>query len=265
MTGTIFDIKRYAIHDGPGIRTTVFFKSCPLNCWWCHNPESISPKIEKYSRTVAFDGVKMEVDDTVGRYITVEELFEEIVKDRLFYEESGGGVTFSGGEPFMQTPFLKEIAKVCHENGIHVTIDTSGHTSKKNIKEVLSYVDLFLYDLKLLDDVKHKEFTGVSNKRIIENLLFLKEQKQNVVIRFPIVPGYNDDEDNIRATEGFLASLNGGVKEIHLLPYHNIATGKYKRFYIESKLKTMKSIAEEELIPLKERFENKGYIVKIGG
>ena len=265
MTGTIFDIKRYAIHDGPGIRTTIFFKGCPLKCWWCHNPESISPKIESYSRKVMFDGIEMMTEETVGRKVTVEELWKAISKDRMFYEESGGGVTFSGGEPFMQTPFLREIAKVCKENGIHVTVDTSGQTSRENLLEVLPYVDLFLYDLKHLDEAKHKEFTGVSNNLILENLKFLTEQKKSIVVRYPVVPGYNDGVENISVMEKLIDSLNVGAKEVHLLPYHNIATGKYQRFHIESKLKAMKSMAEEELYPLKERFEKKGYIVKIGG
>lgn len=265
MRGTIFDIKRYAIHDGPGIRTTVFFKGCVLSCWWCHNPESISPKIERYSRPVTFDGVEMIIEESVGRSVTVDQLWEEIAKDLIFYEESGGGVTFSGGEPFMQAPFLKEIVKVCKENGIHVTVDTSGHTSKENLREVLPYVDLFLYDIKHLDDIKHKEFTGASNRLILENIKYLTEQKKRVVVRYPVVPGYNDDSDNIESLDEFLDRLNGSVNEIHLLPYHNIATGKYQRFHIESKLKTMKSMNEEELYPLKEYFEKKGYRVKIGG
>ena len=265
MKGIIFDIKRYAIHDGPGIRTTVFFKGCPLNCWWCHNPESISPEIQKYARTVTFDGVEVQVEDTVGREVTVEELFDEIRKDSAFYEESGGGVTFSGGEPFMQPAFLKEIAALCHNHGVHVTIDTSGQTSKANLEALLPYTDLFLYDLKLMDDKKHKEYTGVSNVRILENLAFLKERGGKVIIRFPVIPGYNDDEKNVSSTIGFMAGLKGSIEEVHLLPYHNIADGKYQRFHIPSKLKKMKSLPEEALVPLKERFENEGYKVKTGG
>ena len=265
MEGIIFDIKRYAVHDGPGIRTTVFFKGCPLHCWWCHNPESISPKIQNYTREVVFDGIKMNVEDTVGYHISTEELLKEIQKDLAFFEESGGGVTFSGGEPFVQTQFLKEIAKACKESGIHVTVDTTGHTSKKNLEEVLPYVDLFLYDLKHIDDKKHYEYTGVSNEKILENLRFLQEKKKDVVIRFPIVPGYNDDEKNIDATLKVVSGLNGTLKEVHLLPYHNIAAGKYQRFHIRSKMKKMKSLPEEELYPLKERFENAGFKVKIGG
>jgi len=265
MTGIIFDIKRYAVHDGPGIRTTVFFKGCPLNCWWCHNPESISPEIQKYTRTVTFDGIELDVEDTVGREITAEALWDEISKDFAFYEESGGGVTFSGGEPFMQPAFLKEIAEICHERGVHVTIDTSGQTSKANLEALLPYTDLFLYDLKLMDDKRHKEFTGVSNVKILENLVFLKDRKKEVIIRFPVIPGYNDDEENIRSTMDFMAGINGSIKEVHLLPYHNIADGKYQRFHIHSKLKKMKTLPEEALYPLKERFEDSGYAVKIGG
>ena len=265
MEGVIFDIKRYAVHDGPGIRTTVFFKGCPLRCLWCHNPESISPRIQKYTRSVIFDGIEMKVEDTVGYHISTEALLKEIKKDLAFFEESGGGVTFSGGEPFMQTAFLKEISKACKESGIHVTVDTTGYTTTKNLEEVLPYVDLFLYDLKQMDDERHFEFTGVSNKKILENLLFLKEQQKEIVIRIPIVPGYNDDEENIKATLDFLSGMNGAVKEIHLLPYHNIADGKYQRFHIQSKMKKMKSLPEEELYPLKERFEKNGYRVKIGG
>ena len=265
MEGIIFDIKRYAVHDGPGIRTTVFFKGCPLKCWWCHNPESISPRIQNYTREITFDGIKMQVEDTVGYRITVENLVKEILKDAAFYEESGGGVTFSGGEPFMQSSFLKETAKACKENGIHVTVDTTGQTSKKNLEDVLPYVDLFLYDLKHLNEEKHYEYTGVSNRRILENLKFLQEKKKDVVIRFPVIPGYNNDEENIRATLDLVSGLNGTIREVHLLPYHNIADGKYQRFHIQSKMKKMKSLPEEELYPLKERFEKAGFKVKIGG
>ena len=265
MTGIIFDIKRYAVHDGPGIRTTVFFKGCPLRCWWCHNPESISPEIQKYTRKVTFDGKVMEVEDTVGYEITVEELLKEIMKDAAFFEESNGGVTFSGGEPFMQAGFLKEVAKACKENGIHVTVDTTGFTSRKNLEDTLPYIDLFLYDLKQLDDKKHVEYTGVSKRKILENLFFLKEKGKEIIIRIPVVPGYNDEEENIKKILDFLSEMNGAVKEVHLLPYHNIAEGKYQRFHIQSKMKKMKSLPEEELYPLKERFEKNGFKVKIGG
>ncbi len=265
MRGVIFDIKRYAVHDGPGIRNTVFFKGCPLRCWWCHNPESISPKMQNYTRKVTFDGLEMEVADTVGYEISVGELLKEIKKDAAFYEESGGGVTFSGGEPFMQADFLKEITKACKENGIHVTVDTTGQTSRKYLDEVMPYVDLFLYDLKHMDDAKHYEYTGVGNKKIIENLWYLAENKKETTIRFPVIPGYNDDEKNIKATLELVLGLNGAIREVHLLPYHNIADGKYQRFHIQSKMKKMKSLPEEELYPLKERFEKSGFKVKIGG
>ncbi len=265
MTGIIFDIKRYAVHDGPGIRTTVFFKGCPLRCLWCHNPESISPKIQNYTRKVIFDNKEMEIEDTVGYHISSDELLKEIQKDAIYFEESDGGVTFSGGEPFMQTAFLKETAKACKETGIHVTVDTTGHTSRKNIEEVMPFVDLFLYDLKHMNDAKHYEYTGVSNKLILENLRFLTQAGKDVTIRFPVIPGYNDDEENINATLAFIAGLNGAVREVHFLPYHNIADGKYQRFHIQSKIKKMNSLPEEELYPLKERFEKKGFKVKIGG
>ncbi|NPA36435.1 MAG: glycyl-radical enzyme activating protein [Chlorobi bacterium] len=265
MEGIVFDIKRYAVHDGPGIRTTVFFKGCPLHCLWCHNPESISREIQKYTKKVIFDGLEIEIEDTVGYRISVEDLFKEINKDIAFFDESGGGVTFSGGEPFMQTKFLKEITRTCKDNGIHVTIDTTGQTSKKDLKEVLPYVDLFLYDLKHMSDQKHYEYTGASNKKILENLRYLKENKKDIIIRVPVIPGYNDDNENIKATGNFISEINDVVKEIHLLPYHNIAEGKYQRFHIQSEMKKMKSLSEEALYPLKEQFEQMGYIVKIGG
>jgi len=164
MEGIIFDIKRFAVHDGPGIRTTFFLKGCPLNCWWCHNPESISKGI--------FFDKKQNV--AIGKKYSVQDILIEAEKDRIFFDESDGGITLSGGEPLLQYEFTLEIVKELHQAGFHVSLDTTGYTSEKRISEIAEYVDLFLFDLKHLNDSLHKKFTGVSNIQILNNLRLLE-------------------------------------------------------------------------------------------
>ncbi|NHZ87227.1 MAG: radical SAM protein, partial [Planctomycetia bacterium] len=165
-TGIIFDIKKYAIHDGPGIRTTVFFKGCTMECQWCHNPESKNFGIEEF---VIKDRVKKSTKhEIVGYEMTIDEVMEKIEKDRVFYDESNGGVTFSGGEPLVQINFLLELLKVCKKSNIYTVVDTSGEASWKDFEKILNYVDLFLYDLKIIDNELHKKYTGVPNKRVLK-------------------------------------------------------------------------------------------------
>src|SRR6056297_2087907 len=161
MLATIFDIKHFAVHDGPGIRQTIFFKGCPLNCWWCHNPESQNKTPENYTQTNKLDGKTFRKEATLGYQISVEELIKIIVGDQIFFEESGGGVTFSGGEPLMQSDILLEILKRCKENNIHTCIDTTGFASGETLQVIAEKNDLFLYDLKLIDDELHQKYTGV--------------------------------------------------------------------------------------------------------
>lgn len=264
MLGTILDIKRYAIHDGPGIRTTVFLKGCPLACEWCHNPESQRerPEILYYKDQCTLCGACISackqgaigvVDDhltldqslcvgcgdcvnvcpngareLVGREMSVEQVVKDVVKDTLFYEESGGGVTFSGGEPLMQAEFARDIAARCHELDIHTALDTSGYSSESKLVKVADVIDLFLYDIKVVDDAVHLAYTGVSNRSILRNLRVLNEMRKRIWIRFPLIPGVNDDDRSLSDLVDLLAPLRA-VEAIQVLPYHRAGAGKYRR------------------------------------
>ncbi len=299
--GIIFDIKRYAIHDGPGIRTTVFFKGCPLHCPWCHNPEgqeekpeimwqasrcalectacvSVCPQmaVEKKARIVLIDRQKCdlcgqcveaclyEALEIVGREVTVEEVMAEVEKDRIFYEESGGGVTFSGGEPLFQPDFLEALLEACRQRNIQTAIDTCGYVSPEVMERIAQKVDLFLYDLKIIDDRKHREYTGVSNKLIFENLKMLLKKKKPVIIRIPLISGINDDQPNIKATVNFLYSLNS-LKEVNLLPYHKGGDEKFRKLGKQNPRPEFRPSSETKIKKIKKMFESHGFSVKIGG
>jgi len=277
-SGLIFDIRRFSVHDGPGIRTTVFFKGCPLACWWCHNPESQDFKSEQSIKKLVLSGKKFERKETTGTFMTAEKVFQEIERDRIFYEESDGGVTFSGGEPLMQEAFLFELLKLCKSEGIHTSLDTSGYATNTAIKHISKLVDLFLYDIKLMDDTLHRKYTGVSNKSILENLRFLFQTGNNIILRFPVVPGITDTSENIRLLVEYIKMLQDEIPhgqfvrpdkksalEIDLLPYHIIAKGKYHRFNKSNKLQHLSPMKIEELEPIKQKFEAIGMLVKLGG
>lgn len=263
MQGLIFDIKHYAVHDGPGIRQTIFFKGCPLSCWWCHNPESQSSKIEHYTKKKTLEGKSFQRKEEIGYFIDSSELMKTIQKDVPFYDESGGGVTFSGGEPLMQTDFLVEIASQCTKNHIHTALDTSGYTSRQNLTRVLPYIDLFLFDLKIMDNPLHKKYTGVSNHQILENLNFLLESDQPVRIRFPVIPGVTDTTTNLEEIKNFLHPYKN-IQAMDILPYHTISKAKYKRFDKSFRMNgaEMKEGSENTL---KKEFEALGIHVHIGG
>jgi pyruvate formate lyase activating enzyme len=259
--GIVFDIKRYAIHDGPGIRTTVFLKGCPLNCLWCHNPEGISSEPEfmwrkercidcrecqkscpreaiSFSDRLLLDSQKCDLCgacwtacpshalELIGKKMTVPHVMKEIEKDIIFYDESGGGVTFSGGEPLLQPDFLYNLLKACNKRGIHTAVDTSGYTSPDILLKISRYTDLFLYDVKVIDDEIHKKYTGVSNTLILENLKMLSNNKR-VIVRFPVIPGVNDDKRSTQEIGTFLSSLP--IEEVAILPYHKAGIEKGKR------------------------------------
>jgi len=264
MKGTIFNIKHFAVHDGPGIRQTVFLKGCPLNCWWCHNPESQNPKPEKYTKTTKLDGTEFKKEDTVGYFITTQELFNIIQGDKIFFEESEGGVTFSGGEPLMQTDFLHEILTFCKKSSIHTCVDTTGFASLEKIKKVAELADCFLYDIKLIDNFLHQKFTGVHVNGIIDNLKWLDENNKNVILRFPVIPGITDTKKNISELILFLKSLRN-INQIDLLPYHNISNRKYKRFKMENRMNDTKPLSDKDMQALRSEFESTGFKVGIGG
>ncbi len=264
MEGTIFDIKHFAVHDGPGIRQTIFFKGCPLNCWWCHNPESQNPKPEKYIRTNKLDGKEFKREVEIGYKVTTEQLYKTIQGDHIFFEESGGGVTFSGGEPLMQADFLYEILKLCKKDNIHTCIDTTGFASLKTVQKIAELTDCFLFDIKIIDNELHQKFTGVPVNGIIENLKWLDQNKHNVILRFPVIPGITDSQRNISEIKLLLQSLKN-INQLDLLPYHNISYGKYNRFNKENKMKDTNPLSDEEMLKLKSEFESLGFKVGIGG
>jgi pyruvate formate lyase activating enzyme len=263
--GIIFDIKRFAVHDGPGIRTTVFMKGCPLSCQWCHNPESMSAAICTVPKTVRIGEKSFTENETVGREMTVEQVMKELRKEQIFMEESGGGVTFSGGEPLQQADFLLEMLVACTAEKMHAAIDTSGFTNWKMLENVAQYTDLFLYDLKLIDDNLHKTYTGVSNKLILEHLEKLLKMGKKVRIRIPIIPGITFTNENINQTVAYLSGLKFSIEGVDLLPYHNTASHKYERFGMENKLGELKTIIKTDLVETKRKFEKAGFEVKIGG
>lgn len=266
MKGLIFNIKRYAIHDGPGIRITFFMKGCPLNCWWCHNPEGISPKPQKVERVDRIGEREFRVIEEVGKYYTPGEILAIAEKERIFMEESGGGVTFSGGEPLMQPDFIEESLKLFKKAGIHTAIDTSGYTSKDVIRRVMPLTDLFLFDLKHLDSDNHTEFTGVGNEQILENLNLLIEEKKKIFVRFPVIPGFNDNENHLQRVRDFVSGLDrDSVTEMDLLPYHHIGSSKYKRFKLEYRMSDTGQPSDERMNELKKYFSEGGLKIKIGG
>ena len=264
MKGIIFDIKHYAIHDGPGIRQTVFMKGCPLSCWWCHNPESRSQKPFSYQKTEKMDGREMIVTETIGKEYSMEELMKIIEKDRVFFEESGGGVTFSGGEPLLQFEFLMETLQECKRREIHTCVDTTGHISQEKITQTAGFTDLFLYDLKHMDDDLHRKYTGVGNKLILENLQLLDEMEKEVRIRYPLIPDFNDDESNLLKMLAFLQKLKHKPK-VSVLPYHKIGSHKYHRFGLEYKMNGTKEPDKKQTEKVRQLFENAGFKTTVGG
>lgn len=263
LKGIVYNFKRYAVNDGPGIRQTVFFKGCPLSCWWCHNPESQDIKSESSIRKCILDGISFDQTDTIGKLMSVNEVMDEIKKDHIFYDESGGGVTFSGGEPLMQHQFLNTLLMACKESGIHTAVDTTGFANAAIFESIAAKTDLFLYDLKHLDNNSHIKYTGVPNIQILKNLIKLDELNKEVVIRFPVIPKVNNDENNIAEMLIFLKKLKN-IRKLTLLPYHTIANHKYSKMNKTNKMEGQKSLHKKDMRALKSKFESIGFQVKIG-
>ncbi len=268
MQGLIFNIQRFSIHDGPGIRTTVFFKGCNLKCAWCHNPESQSPKKEILfyedkcahcrrcenipeddGNFVCFNGAR----ELCGKDYTVDEVLAEVVKDKPFYENSGGGVTFSGGECMLQMDFLLEILKKCKEKGIHTAVDTAGHVPFESFEKILPYTDLFLYDIKTMDSHKHKKYVGADNKRILENLKKLLEKHAKIWIRIPTVSNVNDSMEEMQKIKDFFGHY-GAPEKVELLPYHPMGENKYSA--LGKNVCTFKTPAKESMDLLRAVFHS---------
>ena len=297
--GYVFDIKKFSLHDGPGIRTTVFLKGCPLVCPWCHNPESQSPDPEVFIRSERCllcgrcievcpeDAISMDENGTVtdfskclhcgtcayhcpadareivGTQMSVNELLEIIKRDRLFYDESGGGVTFSGGEPLAQSEFLIRLLKACAREEIHRAVDTTGLIEKSRLSQVAEETDLFLYDLKLIDPEDHRLHTGVDNQVILENLRWLSGQGFEMIVRIPVIPGVNDDESNVDALATFLLSLKN-TPPINLLPFHQLAKSKHRKFGIPYRLDPNAELRPETFELFSNRLSGHGLNVSAG-
>lgn len=295
MKGIVFDIQRFSIHDGPGIRTTVFLKGCPLKCLWCHNPESQDPRIElsftlekcincgtcekvcpegavrmtapeRVDRSkctvcgVCVDACPAGALDVIGKEMAVEEVIEEVEKDRVFYEESGGGVTISGGEPLYQFEFTLELSKKLKQIGFRVAIDTCGYLKGQNddLKNLLllaETVDLILYDIKLIDNAKHKFYTGVGNETILDNAIHLSSKfPSKLLFRYPLITGVNDTEKDLKSLVEFLSKLSH--PRIEILPYHRLGVGKYFKIGKEYKLEYLSPPPEGKVKELQRRLKN---------
>jgi pyruvate formate lyase activating enzyme len=262
---TIFDIKRFAVHDGPGIRTTVFLKGCPLRCWWCHNPESqaMEPFTIDIERKV--NGKSVAAKKTYGERMETEALMEMILRDQHFYEESGGGVTFSGGEPMMQFNELAELLAASKGLGLHTTLDTSGFARREQFEQILAHTDLFLYDLKHMDPELHRKYTGVDNGLILSNADYLLENRAQLIFRIPVIPGVNTSAEEQGRMLSFLEERADYMKEVHLLPYHRIADNKYFRLRMKQELPEVREPDQAFMEQLKKEFEKSGLEVIIGG
>ncbi len=254
--GRIFNIQRFSIHDGPGIRTIVFFKGCYMRCAWCCNPESQSYEIETLT-----EGGKAK---TVGRDVTVDDIMPEILADMPYYRRSGGGVTLSGGEVLYQADFAAELLKACKDAGLHTAIETTANAPFSDIEKLLPYLDLCLMDIKSMDSKKHKEYTLAPNERILENAQKIAKSGTELIIRTPVIPTFNDDESSIRAIAGFAKSLKG-VCEYHLLPYHRLGTDKYSGLSRQYTLSEILPPPKEKMEYLLSIAEESGLKCQIGG
>ena len=277
MNATIFDIQRNSYEDGPGIRTTVFFKGCNLRCAWCHNPESqiAEPQMMFYENRCTHCGKCRDVcpnklescslcgkctwycptdaRQLCGKEYTVEELLQEISKDMAFYQASGGGVTFSGGECMLQIDALEELLKGCKARGIHTAVDTAGHVPFARFERILPYTDLFLYDIKSMDTEVHKQYIGVGNEQILDNLKALLASSVPVWVRLPIIPGVNDGEEDILLAKAFFEA-NGYPEKTEFLPYHALGEHKYA---------ALGRMAERFSVPPKEKMESLKAVMKV--
>lgn len=256
MTGRIFNIQRFSIHDGPGIRTIVFFKGCVMRCEWCCNPESQSGRIETM---VERGGLK-----TVGRDVTVEEILPELLSDIPYYRRSGGGITLSGGEVLAQADFAAELLCECKAHGLHTAIESAASLPFSEIEKLLPYLDLYLMDIKHMNSDKHKRFTGVENRLILENARRVAKSSVELIIRTPVVPGFNDTAEEISAISSFAAALDG-VREHHLLPYHRLGADKYGGLGREYSLGQTEPPSKERMEYLLSVAQSSGLICQIGG
>jgi len=264
MNGLVFDIRHFSVHDGPGLRATVFLKGCPLNCAWCHNPESQSFEPETCMRIRRLDDKEFAVTEHVGKRMSVKEVIQEVEKDISIFDESKGGVTFSGGEPLSQPEFLIGLLKACKAKEIHTAVDTSGFASQSVMESIIQLADLFLFDLKLVNDDKHKLYTGVSNSIILKNLDLIVRSNKRVIVRIPLIQDITDTSENLKALRAIIHKYPT-IKRVDILPFHNIAKSKYERFGMKYTLGDAETYDYQKAEQIKNYFKEEIPLVSIGG
>jgi pyruvate formate lyase activating enzyme len=296
-TATVFEIERFALNDGPGIRTVVFFKGCPLRCRWCSNPESQSAAVQlfyrprrclacsrciqvcrekalKLERTLVIDrkrctgcgecvrACNAEALSLAGSVRTIGDILREVLRDEVFYRNSGGGVTFSGGEPTSQPEALRALAERCRESGLHTCLETCGVFAWEAVRDTLPALDLILFDLKHADEARHEELTGRGNSLVLENFRRLLDAGKDLVVRFPLIPGLNDDDRNLERTADFLAETSPG-RRIDILPYHRLGGSKYASLGREYSLDLLMPPPAERAQEVRDFFNKRGLAARI--
>ena len=274
MTGTIFDIQHFSVHDGPGIRTTVFMKGCPLRCKWCHNPEGLSKSLqlqffEDKCIGCALCGERKHLSDAqkcpagalkvCGREVDEDEVIAEVLKDKIFYSDNGG-ITFSGGECLLQADFVASVLCKAKALGLHTAIDTCGYVPFEELEKTLAWCDLYLYDIKCFTSKVHKEYTGVDNLLIIDNLKRLDAAQKDIWIRIPVIPGFNNTAEEMSRIAELISSMPS-IKQLTLMPYHTLGASKYKTLGLEYPFDTDRLVSERELASLKRIFSDKNITV----
>ena len=290
--GLIFNIQRFSLHDGPGIRTTLFFKGCPLNCLWCQNPEGLSSNKELFQSStkcigcksclnkcpegaISFNAQEAVIDrnscklcltctdncptgalEAIGKDMTINEITVEVLKDRVIFEESGGGVTLSGGEPLLQLDFVTDLLKAMKELNINTAVETSGYASMEALERVSPWTDLFLYDIKLIDPEESKKYTGISSKPAIDNFKYLAQNGSLLTVRMPLIPGINDHRDHLRLVADTLKE--NGINELELIPYHNLGANKYRGLNMDYQLQELEPPSNKQLAAVREIFLSEG-------
>lgn len=297
--GIIFDVERFSLHDGTGCRTVVYLKGCPLHCVWCANPESqlMEPQIGFYREKCAFckncvavcpQGERFFKEGAVpwdacrgcqkctevcayearvayGKIVRAKEVVEQVLRDRIFYKHSDGGVTLSGGEVCLQPEFSKAILYLCQKEGIHTAIETTGFCAQEQFKSILPYVDQLLYDFKCMDSKTHKKYTGVGNEKILENAIFASKVVREMIVRFPVIPGVNDTEENVNAMADFLLKKMPRVKCVDLLPYHSVGKSKCEKIGKVYNYEPPYELTEERIKELSAILCERGLEARIGG